>query len=158
MKKVWVRIDRVIYFVLYKLLRCHYDQRQWEWISQFVRFALVGIINTMVSYGCYLIFWKLGIHYLVANILGYFMGIVNSFFWNNRYVFVERQSGKRRLLRTFFRTCCSYIGVGFVVENVLLVIAVQILQIHETVAPFIAAVLIVPINFIINKLWAYREG
>lgn len=157
MKKFWDGIDKIIYFAMYQVLHFPFKEGQWEWVCQFVKFALVGVTNTLVSYAFYLVFWKLGVYYLLANVLGYFMGIVNSFFWNNKYVFTQKAAGGRNLWQTFIKTCCSYLGVGFVLENILLVIFVQILHVHEAVGPFIVAVLIVPVNFIVNKLWAFRE-
>lgn len=156
MKKFWDGIDKIIYFVMYRILHLPFNESQWEWTCQFVKFMLVGVTNTFVSYFFYFIFWNLGIHYLAANILGYFMGIINSFFWNNKYVFVE-QRDRSRMWKIFLRTCCSYLGIGFVMENILLVVLVQFVHVHEAIAPFIVAILIVPINFIVNKLWAYRK-
>lgn len=156
MKKFWDGIDKIIHFVMYRILHFPFNEAQWEWACQFVKFILVGVTNTFVSYFFYFIFWNLGVHYLAANILGYFMGIINSFFWNNKYVFVEKRD-RRQMWKIFLRTCCSYMGIGFVMENILLVVSVQFMHAHEAIAPVIVAILIVPINFIVNKLWAYRK-
>lgn len=156
MKKFWDGIDKIIYFAMYRVLHFTFNESQWEWTCQFVKFMLVGVTNTLVSYFFYFIFWNLGVHYLAANILGYFMGIINSFFWNNKYVFVEKRD-RRQMWKIFLKTCCSYMGIGFVMENILLVVSVQFIHVHEAIAPFIVAILIVPINFIANKLWAYKK-
>lgn len=157
MRRFWGAVERILYFVIYKLLRITYKETQWEWMCQFAKFIVVGVGNTVVSYVFYLFFWKCGLHYLAANILGYFMGIINSFFWNHKYVFKTEQIRRWELWKTFFKTCCSYLGLGFVMENLLLVFLVQMIRVSESIAPFIAAALIVPINFIVNKLWAYKE-
>ena len=58
----------------------------WE---QFIKFALVGCSNavvTLIVYNIMVLLFGAGI-YLYAQTIGYIAGIVNSFFWNSRFVF-----------------------------------------------------------------------
>jgi putative flippase GtrA len=65
-----------------------------------LRFLAVGVLNTLVGlgtiYGCKLF---LSLEDIPANILGYAVGLVNSFFWNRRWTFAHTNY----LARTMFR-------------------------------------------------------
>lgn len=64
-------------------------------IVQFVKFCLVGAMNTMVTL-CAIFICKslLGVNEYVSNAIGYILGVINSFLWNRRWVF--RSSGRMR--------------------------------------------------------------
>jgi putative flippase GtrA len=53
-----------------------------------LRFLLVGILNTLVGlgsiYGCK---FFLGLDDVPANMIGYLIGLTNSFIWNRRWTF-----------------------------------------------------------------------
>ena len=61
-----------------------------NWIPsliQFVKFGIVGLSNTLISYVVYVAGVRFGMHYLLASILGFVISVLNSFYWNNKYVF-----------------------------------------------------------------------
>ena len=62
---------------------------------QFVKFGLVGLSNTLLTYVVYAILVTLGLHYQLSNVISYAAGIFNSYYWNNKYVFQEEE-GQRR--------------------------------------------------------------
>lgn len=122
--------------------------------TQFMKFGIVGVSNTLISLGCYYVLVYFGVHYLLANAVGFVVSVCNSYFWNSRYVFKEKkeQSG----LRAFIKVFCSY-GVSFCLSSVLMVLFVQVLGISEYLAPILRLVFTIPLNFVMNKLWAFKE-
>lgn len=64
---------------------------------QFVRFVLVGILNTLFSYAIYAGLVYLGLGYAVANLIALIIGVVFSFKTQGMLVFNE--SNNRRLFR-----------------------------------------------------------
>lgn len=123
--------------------------------KQFLKFGMVGVSNTLISLGCYYLLVYLGVHYLLANAVGFLISVCNSYFWNSRYVFKEKkeQSG----LRAFIKVFCSY-GVSFCLSSVLMVLFVQVMGISEYLAPILRLVFTIPLNFVMNKLWAFKEN
>lgn len=128
--------------------------KQKHFMSQFLKFGLVGVLNTVISYVVYLIFVEFGMHYVVSNIVGFSVSIVNSFYWNQKYVF----KSDRRLTwwKTFVKTYISYAGTGIVLSGLLLFLWVDILGVAKETAPLLSLVFLMPINFIVNKFWAYK--
>lgn len=147
---------------------------------QFVKFGLVGVLNTLISEGVYVIIVFLGGHYLVASITGFALSVLNAYYWNSRYVFKEEENGAKRVWwRTLLKTYVAYLG-GQLLNMGLLILWVDIVKISnwfgwlaerfwllgirqldaETIGEIAAAginlVVTVPINYFLNKYWAFR--
>ncbi len=71
---------------------------------QFIRFCLVGVSNVVVCEGIYVVLLFCGVHYLVANILGNLISILNAYFWSNRFVFRAEEGEKRIWWRVLAKT------------------------------------------------------
>lgn len=151
----WKFIENVMHFVIYKLLRLNVKEDVWNGLIQFVKFGIVGLTNNAISYIIYLILIWLGMHYTPANIIGFTVSVFNSYYWNNKYVF--RNKVGRVWWKTFIKTYISYAGTGIIMSNVLLLFWIDVLGFSAVIAPLISLVIIIPINFIVNKLWAYRN-
>jgi len=124
-------------------------------LYQFVKFGIVGVSNTVISYIVYVAMVELHVHYIAASTAGFVISVVNSFYWNNRYVFKEGEAGV--WWKKFMRTFIAYAGTGLVLANILLFIWVDCLHINKLVAPVINLLITVPLNFVINKYWAFGE-
>lgn len=156
-KKLWELLEEVCHFVIYKIFRLKFDEQKWNAFMQFVKFGLVGVSNTLISYVTYLICISFGMNYLLAQGIGFVISVTNSFYWNNKYVFVAEDGKQRSLLYTYVKTVLSYAGTGLVLASGLLILWVDVLHIPEVIAPLINLVITIPLNFIINKLWAFKS-
>ena len=121
-------------------------------IKQFIKFGLVGVSNTLISLGTYYLLYFLGVNYLIANTAGFIISVLNSYYWNNKYVFKKTQNGN---LKPLIKTFMSY-GVTFLLSTALLFAMVQYAKISEVIAPVITLIITIPINFIMNKFWAFK--
>lgn len=63
-------------------------------VAQFIRFGLVGVVNTGVSYGIYALLLYLGFNYALANFGSLVLGIGVSFFSQGRLVFGNASIGR----------------------------------------------------------------
>lgn len=124
--------------------------------EQFIKFGLVGVSNTIISYIVYIIGIRLGWHYLLASIAGFIISVINSFYWNNRYVFRKEDGEQRSIVKAFIKTFLAYAGTGLVLNNVLLVLQVSILQVPKWLAPLLNLTITIPLNFVLNKIWAFK--
>ncbi len=156
-------------------------------IIQFIKFSLVGVSNTLINYIVYVIFVRLGVHYTIANAFGFIISVLNAYYWGNRFVFKEDKTKEKRVWwKVLLKTYASY-AFGFVLNTLLLALWIDIVhignyfdfvgdliswargfisflpetmnadEISEIVAPIINMFVTVPINFVINKFWAYRQ-
>lgn len=123
-------------------------------IIQFVKFGIVGFSNTFISLGVYYALVYFGVYYLLANACGFVVSVINAFYWNNKYVFKDKT--ETSMVRTFLKVFASY-GGSFCISTVLIFVMVNLLGISEWWAPLLRLAVTVPINFLLNKLWAFRR-
>lgn len=123
---------------------------------QFIKFGLVGVSNTVISYGIYALLTYIGCPYVISNIIAFVVSVLNSFFWNNRYVFVKKDGEKRNALWTLAKTFLAYGTTGLLLNNILLVLLVEKCQMNKYIAPILILLITIPLNFIINKFWAFK--
>ena len=96
---------------------------------QFVKFGLVGVLNTLISEGLYVIIIFLGGHYLVAHLTGFLLSVLNAYYWNNKYVFKEEEGEARVWWKALLKTYAAYAG-GYFLTVILLVFWVDIVRIE----------------------------
>lgn len=125
---------------------------------QFVKFGIVGVSNTLISYLVYLIFlFSLGEdYYLVGSVVGFFVSVLNAFYWNDKYVFKKKEYEFRSKSKALVKVVLSYAITGLVLNNILLIIFVGPLHISKAFGPLVVLLITIPINFLINKLWAFK--
>ena len=149
-------VENITYFFIYRLLGLKLKKATFLNLVQFIKFGLVGISNNLICYSTYLILMWFGIHYTLANIIGFTVSVFNSYYWNNKYVFKSENTGG--WWKTFLKTYISYAGTGIVLSNILLAIWIEVFGISKVIAPLINLMVTIPINFLINKFWAYKRG
>ncbi len=152
---------RLLFSILHRELTAETE----EAFMQFVKFGLVGVSNTVVSYviyaGSLVLMKSAGIwaeyDYLIATGIGFVLSVLWSFFWNNKFVFTVGEGEHRSVLKALFKTYISYSFTGLFLNSILMVLWVQMLGISEFLAPIINLLISVPINFLINKFWAFKK-
>ncbi len=136
-------------------------------VIQFIRFGLIGVSNTILSYLLYVL-TLYGIQarksetgenydYLVAQAVAFVLSVLWSYNWNRKMVFVADKSEQGPVWRSLVRTFVSYSLTGLFLSSILLLFWVRILGISEYVAPTLNLLFTIPANFILNKFWAFRQ-
>lgn len=121
-------------------------------LLQFIKFGIVGVSNVAVALAVYYLLKACGMNYILANTIGYIISIVNAFLWNSTFVF-KSSLDKKKI--KFIKTFIAY-GVTYFINTLSLWIFVDIVKISETIAPLMVLVVVIPINFIMNKCWVYK--
>ncbi len=134
-------------------------------VLQFVRFGIVGVSNTLLGYVLnvvfLLLFQRMGmspdIDYLVAQFIAFVVSVAWSFYWNNRFVFVKDEEENRIWWKALIKTYISYSFTGIFLNSLLSWVWVTIFHISKLIAPLINLIISVPLNFLINKFWAFKR-
>lgn len=145
-------------------MRAQLSEQQKESFQQFVKFGIVGVSNTILSYvlyaGSLFFFQQLRIFpkadYLISQGIAFVLSVLWSFYWNNKKVFVLQEGQERSIWKALIKTYISYSFSGLFLSGVLLVFWVQVLHVSKLIAPIINLIFTVPINFILNKKWAFK--
>ena len=126
-------------------------------VTQFVKFGLVGVSNTLISWICYYVFlWIDEKLYIVGSIVASIVSIANAFFWNDKYVFKGNKNDFLSKLKRLGKTYVSY-GSTSLLGLLLLYIEVQFFGLNKAWAPPLNLVLTIPLNFFINKFWTFKD-
>ena len=132
------------------------DKNLTSLILQFIKFGIVGLSNTAISYIIYFLLVYFDLHYLIASIIAFFISVLNSFFWNNKYVFKKEAGQKRNIAKSLVKTYVSYAFTGLFLQNVLLFVFIEFIKISKYIAPFFGLIITIPLNFVLNKLWIFN--
>lgn len=127
-------------------------------VSQVIKFGLVGVANTIINYAVYSFCVYLGVHYLLSNILGFIVSVLNAYYWSDRYVFKKKEGEYRGIVKTLLKTYLSYGSTSLLLASVLLYIYVDKFHISEYIAQLLVLIITIPLNFIINKFWSFKTG
>ena len=125
-------------------------------VYQFVKFGIVGASNTLIAYVIYSICVYIGIHYLIANFIGFIINVLNAYYWSDRFVFKKGEGEVRSAIWTLAKTYVAYGSTGLLLASILLYLYVDKLHISEYIAQLLVLVITIPLNFIINKFWSFK--
>ena len=131
--------------------------KRFPWAVQFIKFGLVGVSNTLVYYACYSILVHLGCHYAIANGIGFVISVLNSYLWNNLFVFKKAEGKKRSTAAALVKTFISYALTGLLLQTFLLHLLIDIAGISKYIAPLLCVCVTTPLNFLLNKFWTFRD-
>lgn len=124
-----------------------------EFIKQFFKFGLVGILNTLITLAViFLLMHFSPASYVIANAAGYILGFINSFILNKTWTFKSKGPvGKESIgfIIVFAVTYGIQLGV--------LVYLKENLKVDAHWAQVIAMVFYTGINFLGNKLFTFRK-
>ena len=153
-KTIYGFIEKIYMFfveLLFKIIKKDLTDKKRQTFKEFLQFGLVGVSNTIISYLLYvvtlLLVSKSGVKfdYIIANIVSWLLSVLWSFYWNNKFVFKKEEGEKRNIWAALFKTYVSYGFTGLILNNILSVLWVSVLHIS------------IPINFFMNKLWAFGK-
>lgn len=152
---------------------------------QFIKFGLVGVSNTIVSGVIYFLLNTVilpGV-WIVASVVSWVVSVLWAYFMQNIFVFREDKNKEHRVWwQTLIKTYMTYAFTGLILNNILLLLWVNVIDIaqySEAIIDFFARIHIgflgdaatfssnmgwfinmiisIPLNFLINKFWAYRQ-
>lgn len=132
-------------------------RQQKEQLIQFLKFGIVGLSNTLISYVVYVLLIAIGVHYLFSSIMGFLASVINAYYWNSKYVFNVDVHEKGFRQKAFIKTFLSYAGTGLVLNNILLWIWIDFFKAPELLGPIINLFITVPLNYLLNKFWAFKK-
>ena len=157
-------------------------------LLQFIKFCIVGLSNTIICEGIYVVLLFFGVHYLAANIIGNLISILNAYYWSNKYVFKAEEGEERVWWKVLIKTYATY-GFSMVLSAGLLVFWLEIVKLEQFMGPVlfllgnlgilsglskigivleakilseilaaaINLIITIPLNYIINKYWAFGK-
>ena len=127
-------------------------------LRQFLKFGMVGAVNTVLSYlitnACY---YGFHLHEQICNLISFVITVLISYLLNSRFVFRQQDGNRQPWYRALAKVYASYALTELVLMGILLFIQERLLGIPHFIATFMNLCITVPLNFVLNKFWAYRK-
>jgi putative flippase GtrA len=127
-------------------------RRQRNWV-QLAKFSAVGASGYVINLVVYTVLLKAaGFHYAVAATCSFLVAVTNNYTWNRIWTFHDQRGHVGwQGLRFLIVALIAYIA------NLALLTGFIALGLDKVLAQAIAVVLVVPLNFLGNKLWSFRR-
>lgn len=132
---------------------------------QFIKFGIVGFTNTIVGYVIYVVtlralrkldIWPV-IDIYIAQVMMFLLSAAWSFYWNNKIVFRRKSGEHRNMFAALIKTYVSYAFTSLFLSELLLIFWVNVIDVNEYAAPILNLIITVPLNFLIQRFWAFEE-
>lgn len=120
-------------------------------VGQLIRYGVVGLVSNGIGYLLYLAITAAGVGPKLAMTILYVIGVIQSFIFNKGWSF--RYSGK--LGPSFLRYCAAY-AIGYVVNLLILLVAVDYLGWPHQIVQGVAVLLLALLLFALQKYWVFR--
>ena len=115
-------------------------------LVEFMKYTIVGCVNTADYYLSYLIFMDIfKFSYRISFVMGYVVSIVGSYFLNTYFTYKQKPNLKKFLLFPL-----TYVP-NFIIQYFGIIILVDKININSKLAPVITALVATPITFFVMK-------
>jgi putative flippase GtrA len=123
-------------------------------LVQFVKFGIVGVSNTLITFIVYTILLKgFGVWYLAASAIGFIVGATNGFLLNRRWTFAGHVGDALTPVRwAVVQSCGLAINLG------LLYVFVHDAGVDKLLAQALATVVVTVTTFIANRAWTFKHA
>lgn len=122
-------------------------------VTQFLRFCIVGGMNTTVDFAAFFLLHFIGVPYTIAQVLSYSCGTANSFFFNRKWTFglthgVNMSEVVKFLVVNGASLLCSF-GLLFLLYDTY--------QYNLWISKLVATGFGVVVNYIGSRLWVFTQ-
>ena len=137
-------------------IKNHEQIRKRPYIKQFVKFAIIGTVNTFIDFGIYFgltrssEFWEA--HYLWANLIAFMTAATSSYIFNKNWTFRD----KNKKVRIQFSKFLLVSATGLILNETILYLLVKHAELYDLLAKVLAVGVVLFWNFTINKLWTFK--
>ena len=146
----------------FKVFHVELADKTAESLVQFIKFGMIGVTNTVISYVLNVLVLlalkplNVSWDFIAGNMVAFILSVLWSFYWNNRFVFTVQEGQHRSIWKALLKTYVAYGFTGIILNNILSWLWINVLDISKFIAPLINLIISVPVNFIVNKMWAFK--
>lgn len=122
---------------------------------QFFRYIFVGGIAFLVDGGSLFLIELMGVHYLIAAVFAFILGLTANFIMSKLIVFKGSKANKSSGIEFLVYGVIGVIGLG--ITEIIMYIFTDRLGIYFMVSKIIAAAVVLVWNFMARKITLYDE-
>ena len=123
-----------------------------NWV-QLAKFSVVGLSGYLVNLAVFTaLLDEAGLHYLAAGACSFVVAAANNYYWNRHWTFRRQRGDVYGQGIRFLVVSLVALGANLGILHLLITAGVG-----KIPAQAIAILLVMPLNFIGNKLWSFRR-
>ncbi|MEI8084630.1 MAG: GtrA family protein [Paludibacter sp.] len=124
-----------------------------EAIIQFAKFGIVGISNTLLTaITIWILLKQLHFSDYLSNMIGYAIGVINSFVWNRKWTF----ESKTKVSDTIYKFIGIF-GVCYLIQLGNLYLLLHFTNIDAYLSQLLSIVVYTILNFGLNKSYTFKR-
>lgn len=126
---------------------------------EFVRFLIVGTINTLVGTSIMFVAYNvLGLSYWASSASNYFLASILSYFLNKYFTFKSKTKNKSEIFRFIINILiCYLLAYGFAQPLTQRLLAGESIAVRDNVSMVIGMVLYVFLNYFGQRIFVFKE-
>jgi len=121
-------------------------------MKHFIKYVLIGAMNTVVSYLTYSVLLVIGLKYSAALAFSYLIGIMHSYAWNRYWNFRSRSPFGTETMRFVL----AYV-ISFFINLLLLKALIEQALIQPFIAQAVAIAITAPATFLLMRYWVFKK-
>jgi len=130
----------------------HFIGKQFSTVySQFVKFAIIGVISNLILYFLYILITFIGLGPKLAMTISYLIGVTQTFLFNRKWTFKYNGSARQSMVRYIV----SY-GIGYCLNFIVLLVLVDKIGWPHQAVQGVMVLLLACILFLLQKFWVFR--
>jgi len=124
-------------------------------IIQFLKFAIVGAIGTLVNLGLLYIFTEIfNFYYIISEIIAFTVSVINNYLLNKIWTFKEEL--KQEIVQKYAKYFVISV-ISLIVNLTILFILVEHFDYWYILAELFAIACSFVVNYLGNVLWTFRD-
>ena len=115
-------------------------------------YVVFGVLTTVVNIAVYYAFSRLGVNYLISNILAWFFSVLFAYVTNRKWVFESKSSN-------ILKECGLFFGgriFSGAVDTGLMWLFIDVLAVGDVFAKIVIQVIVVILNYVISKWVVFK--
>jgi len=121
-----------------------------NWV-QLAKFGVVGSVGYAINLGVYVLILGIGAH--EASLVAFVVAATSNYWWNRHWTFADTKGHFGQQGAKFFVVSFA----ALIINQLWLLVFLDTLELGKVLAQAISVLLVIPLNFLGNKLWSFRR-
>ena len=128
----------------------------WRKYREVILYLVFGVATTLVNFAVFYLLDFLGVHYLAATLIAWFVSVLFAYLTNRRFVFASEAKGAGAILK---EALLFFAGRGFsgLLDMGLMALGVEVFRWDERIWKIPVNILVIVLNYVISKLLVFRK-
>ena len=129
----------------------------WKKYEEWINYLIWGFIAFVLSMVLFHVFANMmHMEELIANIIDWIICVIFTYITNRTFVFKSHTKGIAAISKEFIQFVSARLGT-LALEEVILFVGIELLFVNNMLVKLIAQFLVIVSNYILSKLWIFKE-